>query len=224
MKTLFALLILLALPSAALAQTPPPKFGVEVKPDRSVRWHALSARYDGCWDPEYQGYDDLNASCVTLSLSMTKGGKTIHPALETEIWGTTNYFKWSCQRSGKWDWKITYTNTSVPGNPAYIDSKSGTFRIARCRKPTDRRVGRGTVSAAAANDISDSEFVSSVQCSPTSPAVSGKAFRWRCATTHNNTYRECVDTDTYTFITKYEWGKPIKDYRISASRKSCRYF
>jgi hypothetical protein len=129
-------------------------------------------------------------------------------------------YRWSCRNSGLNRYRIELDQYATDEKVA---PKVGTFRVPRCGRWRDRRVGRGYAARYQAEGYPN-EYVSSVRCSPSSLLSGGRAAKWRCAVTHNNSYRECTET----FLTHFRRRMEFKRWRTGARERrvtrSCRYF
>jgi hypothetical protein len=242
--------LLLAFPSTAAAQTGPslPEFTASAEPDRVNQATYISADGDGCYEePSYEGDIDGYSvedyeSCITLTLKLTRNGRPVPHADRgfyepvdyddpdySETGAAGKFIDWSCKRTGRYRWRVTYTNDSVPGysvKQPYTRAEHGSYRVPKCGRPKPRRVSRGVAVQHAAEDNQaayETEFISSARCDAASPLVNGRASTWICNTTHNNTYRECVDRDTMQFFTRRQFGRTKKSYRTSTT-KHCATF
>lgn len=214
------------------AAQPPPTLEVDA-PKRSeyVPATEVSAFVDGCWTG--RAYADDRFTCVDLTLTLWRGGKLVAqrvsgfftPAKHRGAAGAL--VDWKCSGSRSYQYRITYANKSfAPDGVPYVTSRSGSFTTPRCRRPVARRVDRQTASARAFmlnRDYYPGEFISSVQCAA-STTVRGKASKWTCRTTHNNSYRECTDVDALAFTGVSKWGERKRSYEADSVDKQCRYF
>lgn len=138
-------------------------------------------------------------------------------------------FDWNCSRHGHWEARITYTDAAYNADGTVYDGADDNptpfllhatkaFTIRRCRPRKKRYVSNSVASATANRDNENaypSEFVSRIRCSPVGDMRGSLATRWRCATAHNNNYRECVDTDTYSFLRTDQFGFAGNNWRRS---------
>lgn len=218
------------------ATAPLPKFAVKAeRTDLDDGYHSwwFQPRSDGCYhagDPEIDEepyYSAASGRCDSVRLRVNRGGH--FSTLSFDKYGIASY-NWSCSRAGRYTWRATYSNTSVPGyseSSPYQVSKTGTFSIPRCRARKPRPIAKGTVQAHE-NDASQAsyknEFISSIRCSPAGPVRNGKASKWRCDVTHNNNYRECTDHDRVVSYGADKYGLRDIGQSITTSGKSCRDF
>jgi len=231
------------LPSVAIGQQAVPSFSAKAEKHRSGDASyatVITARGEGCWGSPYttSGYSDEDYDeCIDFHLRLSRNGHVITKAdpmfdadrndiVQTGLASSDPGVLWSCDRTGKFAWKVTYTNDSVPGNPKYAATESGSFTVPRCGEQRPRRVARGIVVQHEA-DVNEAnypdEFISSIRCSPKSSVKGGKASVWLCLVTHNNTHRQCVDYDTINYWSRHQFGRTVKQY-TTRSRKSCHSF
>ena len=207
---LVAAFALVATPAAA--QAPPPVPEVDVSHDRI--YHYTNFDLPGYFI-DYCGSEDGCRGVVTIRT----GDTTVERPID-DVLGDATY-DWSCNRTGVHRWTVTITHPSGP--PA---TASGSFRVRKCTPWRARRVSRGHAAWTQARTWEEEpEFVSRVRCSPRARVVRGRASRWRCAVTHNNNYRECVETYAMKFRTRVLFGKRLKKFsERKVGRSRCRYF
>lgn len=233
---------------SAAAQTAPlqrPDFSAKTSLERALQATNITAIGDGCWyvqdgdlpeDGWFVDDEDDARDCITFKLRLSRNGRLISNNLPG-FWSRTgdyptvasHYQYWDCKRTGRYAYRVTYTNNSMPGyskSKPYRAVKSGHFQVPRCRPVKPRRVDKGSAVRHAYDDTESAnpnEFISSVQCSPASNVRNGRASKWRCFVTHNNTYRQCVRDVTQTYYSRDKFGIKKRDYSYTWD-KSCRSF
>lgn len=159
------------------------------------------------------------------------------PSYQDDCDEKSEKFIWSCRSTGTLRWTITMSGATdeveVPSSPPFVDIKNvpspsngvtqGTIRVPKCGKVQPRRVRRGYVAASAAAEYED-EFVSRSVCSPLTALVRGKASTWRCAVTHNNTYRQCETIFRMRYTQQSQFGVIQREEHVKRQRTRCSSF
>lgn len=155
---------------------------------------------------------------LTISL-FWRGGQVFE---KSDPLGLDVDYPYTCRRPGEHRW--TGTVEFSDGRPSITES--GRFRVRRCGRWRLDPVTRGTAAATAAR-LLRREFVSRSRCDPRSAYRRGRAGRWLCLVTHNNTYRECTRRVQLRFVkrTLFSAGDVEDDvYFYHLGRRRCRYF
>ena len=208
----------LVLPAAASAQG-----SIEVTSSRAEGETEFSFASVEC-DAEL-GFDgEWRDVCPYSDAAVSVGGKRLEVEDDTS---PKAIYRWSCERPGKKTWRamVPYESEANSGNYDAATVRTGTFTVPRCKKSLDRRVTRGTAAGLARDNTGrEDEFVSSSRCVATSRVLRGRASRWRCVVTHNDTIRECRTRVLLRFITTRKFGVREKDSTLRRKRLGCTFF
>ena len=127
---------------------------------------------------------------------------------------------WTCRRSGRYTWKVTVA-LSDPDGRARSSSRTGSFRIPKCRARKTRKVSASHAASTVNDDAEEAyegEFVSQIRCG------SGRRSRFRCQIVHNNNYRICQRTASVRFYRTNQFGRKSNDATVHYGKGRCRSF
>lgn len=221
-------------PSLSSARLPKAGLEVDARTSRSRLRFDLTTSQTGCL------HEDTDASTRRLYLYSgracgLKSQLVVHRKgkvqYRLDLLRNDYFDRWRCKDSGRYRWTVSYSNPRVYDSSAppsftrpLTVRRKGTYVIPRCRPRARRAVGRGLASAKeyrVNQDAYDSEFISAVHCSAGGRSRSSV---WICQTTHNNTYRECIDTDRLIFTKRDKWGRRDLETSVKTRHKHCHYY